>query len=300
MKYFTIIAVLFFQVVNGHGQIKISGKVFPGLALDHVDSLKVVLKTSTDVILETTLHVDKFKLINGEYARKIFELKLEESTRYVQFEASYKYKESRGTPTRFSYSEVIKIPINNREKRIELEIYFHTLYHEEFNVSSKERISKILAKKIYQLPEEIKLIRDWNPGLSTHPKYIIKNDSGYKLYGAAGDGKFEGELFRIEGDSIRQVYTGGYDLAKEPSKQLFKNNHVVSTIRDFREPDSQFICKDRGKFLYRVYLGFYPYKQSLRYGEVPFYSVNKNDCWDQTEKKVIQEFFELRDEFEIE
>lgn len=285
---------------NCIGQIKISSKVIPWKTLDNLDSLKIILQTNDREILKSTFYVDEFKHIDGEYPRIIFEYDLNESTRNLEFKVSYKYKKgTRGASDQFSHFEILNIPINNREERIELEIHFQKYYNEEFNVSSKESIDRLVAKKVYELPEEIKLIRNWEPKESNNPKYFIQNNTSYKLYGVGSDGKFEGELFRITNDTVKQVYTGGYNLSNEPSKQLYKENYVLSSIRDHRETDNKFKILNRGKYTYRVYLGFYPYEHNSRFGETPFFSVNKNDCLILSGKHKIYEYFELKDEFEI-
>ena len=285
---------------NCIGQIKISSKVIPWKTLDNLDSLKILLQTTNGEVLNSTFSVDQFKHIDGEYPRTIFEFDLAESTQNLNFKVCYKYKSGiRGASDKYSYFEELNIPINNREERVELEIHFQKYYNEEFNATSKEIIDKLIAKKVYRLPKEIKLIRNWEPAISNHPKYFIQNNSSYKLYGISGDGKFEGELFRSTNDSIQQVYTGGYNLSNEPSKQLYKENYSESFIRDHREIDNRFKIQNKGKYIYRVYLAFYLYDHNNRFGETPFYSVRKNDCSNHNEKHRIYEYFELKDEFEI-
>jgi len=285
MKYLTIIALVLFQLSNCIGQIKISSKVIPWKTLNNLDSLKVILQTPNNEIFRSTFSVDQFNHIDGEYPRTIFEFNLDESIRNLRFEVSYKYKaNSRGASDQFSNIEVINVLINNREERIELEIHFQKYYDDEFNLTSKERIVRLVAKKIYHLPKEIKLIRNWEPFVSIHPKYFIQNNSSFKLYGVSGDGKFEGELFRMYSDSILQVYTGGYDYSQKPSKQLYRDNYVVSSIRDHREIDNRFRIKESGNYIYRVYLGFYPYEHDKRYGGTTTYSVTQKNCPSQHKK----------------
>jgi len=300
MKYLSIIAFVLFQLSNCFGQIKISSRVIPWKTLDSLDSLKVLLQTRNGEILKSTFSVDEFKHMDGEYPRTIFELNLDEITQNLEVKVSYKYKSCiRGTSDQLVYHEVLNIPINNREERIELEIHFQKYYDEESNVTFKERINNLIAKKIYRLPQEVKLIRDWEPMISNNPKYFIQNNSSYKFYGVSEDGKFEGELFRITNESIKQVNTGGYNLSNVPSKQLYKENYVLSSIRDHRETDNRFKILNRGKYMYRVYLAFHPYENRNRYGETPFYSINHNECSNPFEKNKIYEYFELKDEFEI-
>lgn len=300
MKYLSIIVIILFQFSNCSGQIEISSKVIPWKTFDNVDSLKIHIETTERVVFNSTFSVEDFKQIDGKYPRTLFEFILNESTQKLKFEVSYKYKQGlRSTSDQYSPIEIVNIPINNREERIELEIHFQKYSDDEFNVLSKERIDRLIAKKIYKLSEEIKLIKNWAPAISNNPKYFIQNNSSFKLYGVSGDGKFEGELFEILNDSIQQVYTGGYNLSNEPSKQLHKENYVLTSIRDHRETDNMFKIQNKGKYIYRVYLGFHPYEHNKRFGETPFYSVDKKDCSNHNEKHRIYEYFELKDEFEI-
>ena len=300
MKYLSIIVFALFQFSNCIGQIEISSKVIPWKTLDNLDSLKIILESTDSEILKSTFSFDEFKHIDGEYPRTIFEFDFDELTRNLKFKVSYKYKKSiRGSSGQFLHFEILNIPINNREERIELEIHFQKYYDEEFNITSKERIDRLVAKKIYKLPEEIKLIRNWEPAISNHPKYFIQNNTTFKLYGVSGDGKFEGELFRITNDIIKQIYTGGYNLSNKPSKQLYKNNYVLSSIRDHRETNNEYKIGEKGNYLYRVYLAFQPYEENNRFGKIPFFSVNKKDCSIQNVKHRIYEYFELKDKFEI-
>ena len=291
---------MLFQMSNCIGQIEISSKVIPWKTLDNLDSLKIILQTTNGEIFDSIFFVDEFNHIDGEYPRTIFKLDLDELTRNLEFKVSYKYKKDiRGTFDQFSNFEILTIPINNREERIELEIHFQKYYIEEFNMSSYEKIHRLVAKKIYKAPKEIKLIRNWEPDNSRHPKYFIQNNSTFKLYGVAGDGRFEGELFRIIDETIKQVNTGGYNLSEEPSKALYSDNYVLSSIRDHRETNNAYQISENGNYLYRVYLGFYPYQEDNKFGTVPFFSVIKNDCSIQNGKHRIYEYFELKDKFEI-
>lgn len=301
MKYLSIIAFVLFQMSNCIGQIKISTKIIPWKTLDKLDSLMVVLQTTDREILKSAYFVGGFKHIDGEYPRTIFEVDFDKLTSEIEFKVGCKYKAGvRGDSDQFSHFETLSIPINNREERIELEIHFQKYYYEEFDISSKERIDRLVAKKIYKLPEGIQLIRNWQPAISSHPKYFIQNDTEFKLYGVSADGRFEGELFKTTNDTVKQVYTGGYNLSNEPSKQLYKNNYVLSSIRDHREADNEYkICQD-GSYLYRVYLAFYPYDENNRFGKTPYFSVRNSDCSTGSGKHKIYEYFELKDKFEIE
>ena len=310
MKYLVSIILITYQCSFCFGQISISGKVIPWKNLDNLDSLRVSIHSIKSEIFTSTIPVDKFKHIDGEYPRKIFDIDIDITERNLKFEVSYKYKKQLGrTSDGFSKLEVINVPISYREERIELEIHFQKYSTERRriteggkgnNYSSKEQISKLVVKKIYKLPEGIQLIRSWEPLLSNTPKYFIQNNSKYKLYGQSEDGKFEGILYKNENNTLNQIYTGGYNYDYEPSKQLYSNNYSLSYIRDHRETDNKYKLISEGEYLYKVYLGFLPYESSDRFGKTPTFSVNKERCFDYGEKYRIYEYFELVDKFEIE
>lgn len=300
MKSISITILIFFQVLIGHSQIAISAKVIPWKELDNLDSLKILIRSSNREIFSAVFYIDEFKHIDGEYPRTIIKFELNEAKKNVDFEVSYKYKKSFETKTpEFSLPEVLKVPVNNREVSIELEIHFHKYSSEDFNVISKEMIDRLIARKIYKLVDGIELIRSWEPKISSSPMYFIQNNSPYKLYGTAGDGKFDGELFKIVGDNLRKVYTGGYNLDNEPTKQLYSNNYVLSFIRDHRETNNKYKISDSGEYIYKVYLGFYPYEHSDRFGQTPYFSVSEYNCINNDNKHKIYEYFELKDEFQI-
>ncbi len=177
MKSISITILIFFQVLIGQSQIPISAKVIPWKVLDNLDSLKILIRSSNSEIFSSVFYIDEFKHIDGEHPKTIIKFELNEAKKYVEFEVSYKYKNSFGTKiSKFSLPEVLKVPVNNRELSIELEIHFQKYSAEDFNVISKEMIDRLIARKIYKLPDGIELIRSWE-----NPKFPAAQFILYKI-----------------------------------------------------------------------------------------------------------------------
>lgn len=300
MRFILTLLLLTYLFNLSNAQVSVSAKVIPWKYLDNLDSLKITVKSSTKELLKKAYSVKEFYKKDTYYRHTLFRFELNEFVNNITFEVSYKYRQEFNSRTEnFSHPIIITSKMNSREERVELEIHFQKYYDEKFNVSSKEKIEELVIKKIYSLPVGISLIRAWNPQQSANPKYIIQNDTRFKLYGQAADGKFEGQLYRIVDNQFEQVRTGGYIEDLEPSKQLYRDNHTVSNLRDHREIDNKFRIKDAGEYLYKVYLGFLPYESSSRFGDMPYYSVNKNEFYDYFSKNKIYEYFELTDKFVI-
>ena len=303
MKNILISTFLCCTIYSGFGQIGLSAKVISWKALDNLDSLRINLFVKDTLFYVAEFSVDEFRQKAGQFPRTLFKKNISKFSQKLKFEISYKYNS--GKPNirsrhldYFSQPEIIEVPINTREEAVELEIHFQKYYNEQFNISSKEEISDLIVKKYYEVPDDLKLIRNWEPLVSTAPNYFIQNNSPYILHGTSADGNFEGILFELVADTLKQVYTGWYNMDREPCKQLYSNNYVQSFIRDHREVDNRFKINRSGRFIYKVDLSFYPYEYQDKFGITPSFSVNKNGSKRENKFKIY-EYFELKDEVEI-
>jgi hypothetical protein len=180
------------------------------------------------------------------------------------------------------------------------ELYIEIEYHFQVYENDAEFLSEFTFKKIYKLPEALFLKSVWDYKIESNPRYIISNNSGYMLFGQSGDGYCEGKLFKKgEYGEYERYYTGGYNLSGIAECPLYNESELVSTIRDERRSRNKFLTTDPGLYLYTVRLGFAPYELSSEYGRKPFYSVEQSYVSETDKIKLIKEYFELTEEFEI-
>ena len=299
-----LIVLIFLQLpVFIIGQVSIVGKIITWKTIDEIDAAQILLTLNRDTLLFNTYEKQAFSL-PGQYPLELFKLnsaqihgRLKTVIRYGKFGDNKNW-----------YMKENEVQLSGREYRIEIEYHFQEYSGATEKISAdryytypnEEKLSALTIHKIYKLPEGLILIPVWDYKVESNPKYIISNNSGYLIYGQAGDGYCEGILYKKGSlGNYERYYTGGYDYDQRAENPLYNGTEMTSTIRDHRQPQQKFLLSEPGQYRYVVRLGFAPYELSSRYGSMPFYSIEHAKVSSVDSDKYIKEYFELSDEFEI-
>lgn len=289
MKYFYLLNFLLWSLFST-AQIPIVGKIIPWKNMDpYIEAFEIVVTFDNDTILNEIYSKASIGK-PGQFTKELFKINCPQ--KHGQLKSTIRFGKSgqRENWTRESH----EVNVRGRELYIEIE------YHFQVYENDAEFLSEFTFKKIYKLPETLLLKSVWDYKIESTPRYIISNNSDFLLYGQSGDGYCEGKLFKKgENGEYERYYTGGYDLSGIAECPLYNESELVSTIRNESRSKNRFLMTEPGHYLYTVRLGFAPYELSSEYGRKPFYSAEQSNVSETNKIKLIKEYFELKDEFEI-
>jgi hypothetical protein len=289
----TIFIFLFLLPYLLFSQIKISGAFITWKDNFSYKKVKVVLSSGKDTLLNKIFPASVIPKMAGQYPVSFFEFTPAVLSNELVLTFSLSVFEN---PTNRSqwweYNE--KCPINNREKRIELE--FHLDRHTE----GDEYCSGVMIKKYYQPDSALLFLTpDWTPQIGNTPAYKITNNTPFKLFGQSEDGHFYADLYKEKNNVWERVYTGGYDYTPEPGLPLYASGTRMSWIADEAQDSDRFHLAEKGKYKYVVLAGFDDYEANSRYGDIVYSKAGYTDASFDEPAFYIKEYYELEITFEV-